>query len=75
MVKRKKYAEVDKKFCVGCGSCIKVCPKGAVSVPRGIWAEIDLDKCVGCGLCAKTCPASVIQIMSRDSKYGGGQDS
>lgn len=62
MLKKKKYAEVDRHHCVGCGSCIKVCPREAVKVPHGIYAEIDLNKCIGCGLCAKECPASVIRI-------------
>lgn len=60
--KGKRYAVVNKKQCVGCGSCMKVCPKKAIQVPKGISAEIDLAKCVGCGICIKTCPASVIQI-------------
>lgn len=62
--KRKRYAVVDKRLCVGCGSCIKVCPKGAITVPKGIYAEVDESKCIGCGLCAKVCPASVIVIAA-----------
>ena len=60
--KRKRYAAVDRKLCVGCGSCMKVCPKGAITVPKGIYAKVDESKCIGCGLCAKACPASVIVI-------------
>jgi Fe-S-cluster-containing hydrogenase component 2 len=65
MIKRnKKYAVVDESYCVGCGSCIKVCPKEAISVPNGVSAQIDLGKCIGCGLCARICPASVIDVMT-----------
>lgn len=60
--KNKRYAVVDEAHCVACGSCIKVCPKGAVTVPKGIAAKVDIESCVGCGLCAKACPASVIHI-------------
>ena len=56
---------MDKSKCVACGSCIKVCPRGAISV-KGIYAEVDLQKC-GCGLCAKICPASVITIMQHNT--------
>ncbi|OYP36522.1 4Fe-4S dicluster protein [Lachnotalea glycerini] len=63
----KKYAVVTKRYCVGCGSCIKECPKEAISVPNGVFAIVDLEKCVGCGLCVKICPASVIHIKT-DSK-------
>lgn len=60
---RLKKASVDIAACVGCGCCIAVCPRQAVSVPSGVHAVVDEGKCVGCGLCAKECPASVISIM------------
>ncbi len=59
----KKFAIVEEDYCVGCGSCIKVCPKAAISVPRGVAAQVDLEKCVGCGLCVKMCQAYVIKIV------------
>lgn len=62
--KKKKYANILENECVACGSCIKVCPIGAISVPQGISAKIDRDLCVGCGICEKTCPASVIEIIT-----------
>ena len=61
----KKNAVVDRKVCVACGSCVKVCPKGAISVYKGCYADVDIEKCVGCGLCAKTCPASCIEVKER----------
>nr|UWI50762.1 4Fe-4S binding protein [Clostridioides difficile] len=62
--KKKKYANILEDECVACGSCIKVCPRGAISVPHGISAKIDRDLCVGCGICEKICPASVIEIIT-----------
>lgn len=62
--KKKKYANILENECVACGSCIKVCPRGAISVPHGVSAKIDRDLCVGCGICEKTCPASVIEIIT-----------
>ncbi len=50
---------------MACGSCIKVCPKKAITVPKGTYAEVLKEQCVGCGLCAKECPASVIKIQER----------
>lgn len=58
----RRKAIVNTKECVGCGCCIKVCPKGAIAVPHGIYAEISPALCVGCGKCAKECPASVISL-------------
>jgi len=71
--KNKRYASVDEKYCVGCGSCIKVCPKEAMSVPNGIYAQVDLERCVGCGLCAKVCPASVIEIRTTKKETGSDE--
>ena len=62
----KKIAMVNKNICVACGSCTKVCPKGAISIWRGCYATIEPNKCVGCGLCTKTCPAGCITIKERE---------
>lgn len=61
-IERKKRVVSVSKECVACGSCIKVCKKEAITVPKGVVAVVDEQKCVGCGLCAKVCPASVISI-------------
>lgn len=58
----KKKAVVNTKECVACGCCIKVCPRNAISIPKGIHAVIDRELCVGCGKCAKECPASIISL-------------
>ena len=58
----RRKAHIDQAHCVACGSCVKVCPRGALTVPHGITAKVDGARCVGCGLCAKECPASVITI-------------
>ncbi|MCI8326601.1 MAG: 4Fe-4S binding protein [Lachnospiraceae bacterium] len=58
----KRKATVNILECVACGCCIKVCPKNAIAIPKGIHAEISKDLCVGCGKCAKECPASVITL-------------
>ncbi|SCP94768.1 ATP-binding protein [Anaerobium acetethylicum] len=64
-IKSKRIAEVMEKGCVACGSCMNVCPRDAITVPKGIIAVVDNDKCIGCGLCKKACPASVIEIKPR----------
>ena len=52
----KRYAQVDKEYCVSCGTCIKACPLQAISVPDGISAVVELGRCIGCGLCVSICP-------------------
>ena len=52
----------DNTQCTGCGACVSVCPKGAVSLKEGrlgaLCSSIDTEKCVDCGLCAKVCPVT-----------------
>lgn len=59
-LKRKAY--VSQSECVACGCCIKVCPRTAIKIYKGIYAEIDPNLCVGCGKCESICPANVIKL-------------
>ena len=63
----KRKAIVKTRACVACGCCMKVCPKNAITIPKGIHAEIDKERCVGCGKCAKECPASIITVEVAES--------
>ena len=60
--KRRRKAKVDRKSCVACGCCVRVCTVGAIGILHGAFARVDWNRCVGCGKCAKECPASVIDI-------------
>jgi heterodisulfide reductase subunit A-like polyferredoxin len=63
-------AVVDEEKCVGCLTCVRVCPydvplinparKGAGGI-LGV-AEIEAAACQGCGVCAGECPAKAIQL-------------
>lgn len=61
----KRLAQVGKS-CVACGSCLEVCPLGAISIWKGVIAQVRGEKCVGCGKCAKECPASAIHVIERE---------
>ena len=43
----KRYAQVDKEYCVSCGTCTKACPLQEISVPDGISAVVELARCIG----------------------------
>lgn len=62
-IRKKRKAFVNTNDCVACGCCIKVCPKQAISIWKGIFAKVHMDTCIGCGKCAKECPASVITVQ------------
>ena len=46
--------------CTACGTCVDVCPAGAIEEGDPIY-KIDPDKCVDCGQCADACPADAIK--------------
>ena len=55
-------AEVDPEKCSGCGTCILICPFGAISKDeRGI-AVVNEVLCKGCGSCAASCPERAIKM-------------
>ncbi|ORT99300.1 Ferredoxin [Anaerovibrio sp. JC8] len=60
-----RHAVVDRDMCVACGTCVDVCPMGAMKIIQGVYASPVEDKCVGCGMCAKECPASAIKVEVR----------
>ena len=69
--------EVNKKKCIGCGTCVKFCPEAVIELvspgkkiksadadEKKKIAEIDYEFCKGCGVCANVCPTKAI-IMNK----------
>lgn len=52
--------KVDAEECVGCETCIPVCPVEAISMVDGV-AVIDTEKCTECGTCIAECPVEAIK--------------
>jgi NADP-reducing hydrogenase subunit HndC len=46
---------IDKKKCIGCTACVKVCPVAAISGKVKEPHEIDPAKCIKCGACMGKC--------------------
>ena len=63
---KKRKAKVTQTDCVACGSCVKVCPKGAIRVYKGLYAKVDEALCIGCGRCSAECPAAIIEMGEVD---------
>lgn len=53
--------------CMGLGTCVRVCPFGAMSIANGL-AVVDQAKCVGCGACVNQCPRNVLVLVPRKAK-------
>jgi len=52
--------KVNADECVGCESCVPVCPVEAISMKDGK-AVIDQDTCTECGACVAECPTEAIK--------------
>ena len=61
--------ETLSENCVGCGSCIEICPADVVKLEDNI-AVIDSDWCIGCGVCVSKCPNDAIKIVLREDLKG-----
>jgi pyruvate formate lyase activating enzyme len=55
-----------KDRCIGCGSCISVCPNGAVFRESDNSIGIDSSKCLVCGLCAEGCNSLALELVGKE---------
>ena len=55
---------IDEAKCIGCESCIPLCPMGAISIDSDV-SSIDPNECAECGTCsrAQICPADAITTV------------
>jgi glycyl-radical enzyme activating protein len=50
--------------CLGCRTCVKTCPHGAI-----VWkgrVSISQDECARCGACVAACPGGALEIAGRE---------
>jgi pyruvate formate lyase activating enzyme len=59
-----KTLEFISTKCIGCGSCVRVCPTGALHIDsEGL--HLDRALCNGCGACAEVCPSHALSMIGR----------
>ncbi len=58
-----------KYGCLGLGSCIKVCPVGAIAKTGTGLVRVDPDICISCGKCTEICPTGVMRMIPEDADY------
>ncbi|WP_320121121.1 RnfABCDGE type electron transport complex subunit B [uncultured Sphaerochaeta sp.] len=58
-----------KSACLHLGSCIKVCPTGAISRDAEGYIIVDEKKCISCEKCVQICPTGAMHMIYEDSDY------
>ena len=60
----KPYIKWEGRKCIGCHSCVTVCPEKSLGFTETGLA-IDRIRCTRCGICTKRCPSRALQISAR----------
>lgn len=65
-----KSAIIDADLCCGCGTCVGVCPTGALTIDlfQSHQPTICRSKCIQCGLCYEVCPGRGYPIVEWASR-------
>ncbi len=64
------HPHIDLQECIGCASCVKVCPEAVLGIVNGRATIVSGLKCVGHSLCADVCPVGAITMGFGTPKQG-----
>lgn len=59
-----EVAVVDKDKCIGCLSCVRICPYQVPFINDDGVAQIEIANCYGCGICVGFCPIHAISLKN-----------
>jgi ferredoxin len=55
---------LDEEKCMGCGTCLAVCPHAVLRQANGRVEIGDRDACMECGACSTNCPVQAVTVSS-----------
>jgi thioredoxin reductase (NADPH) len=64
------HPHIDVAFCIGCASCVRVCPENVLGIVYGRAAIVSGMKCVGHSLCAEVCPIGALTLRFGSPTHG-----
>jgi thioredoxin reductase (NADPH) len=56
------HPHIDQEKCVGCASCVHVCPESVLGIVHGRSTIVNGAKCIGHALCVDVCPVGAITL-------------
>ena len=54
--------KLDEEKCMGCGTCLLVCPHAVLSLTNGKIEIANRDACMECGACSRNCPTEAFSV-------------
>ena len=60
----------DYNRCVGCGSCVRLCPMGYLKLEEKRPVVRERRRCIECGHCAAACPKQAVTLTSEKAELG-----
>lgn len=61
------HPEVDREKCIGCGTCVSVCPMGVFELQevegKMVAVPVKAESCVACRACEGQCPVGAITVV------------
>jgi len=55
--------KIDTEKCIGCGTCVDVCPVGVWELVGEKASPVNADECIACHACETQCPENAIEII------------
>jgi thioredoxin reductase (NADPH) len=56
------HPRIDVSTCIGCATCVRVCPEHVLGIVDGRATIVSGTKCIGHGICADVCPVGGITL-------------
>lgn len=53
---------VDEEKCIGCGSCVDICPSEVYELQNEKAVVVNVEECVGCESCVESCEQGAITV-------------
>ena len=70
----RQTVRANKAECTGCGACVSICPKGAITMQPDeegfCYPVVDPALCISCDLCEKRCPVGAAHEEREVKAYG-----